>query len=172
MAMAGLSEIRRPVKRFKDLRIGSWNVLSLYSSKSLRWEDGVTEDDVTEDDVTEDDVTEDDVTEDARKLRERNWRNAARNRDSWQKLLKKALAQRGLLCQWWWWWWWFILQDLLSSDRLKCFHCNVRESGFWMLQWIGLNNCEMHLICRVAEFIVKINRFKICTRKYHNMSVF
>ena len=26
-------------------------------------------------------------------------RNAARNRDSWQKLLKKALAQKGLLCQ-------------------------------------------------------------------------
>jgi len=31
---------------------------------------------------------EDGVTEDARKLGERNWRNAARNRDSWQKLLK------------------------------------------------------------------------------------
>jgi len=45
----------------------------------LRWEDG--------------------VTEDARKLWERNWRNAARNRDSWQKLLKKVLAQKGLLCQ-------------------------------------------------------------------------
>ena len=44
----------------------------------LRWEDG--------------------VMEDARKLGERNWRNAARNRDSWQKVLKKALAQRGLLC--------------------------------------------------------------------------
>jgi len=44
----------------------------------LRWEDG--------------------VTEDARKLGERTWRNAARNRDSWQKLLKKALAQKGLLC--------------------------------------------------------------------------
>jgi len=43
----------------------------------LRWEDGVMEDD--------------------RKLGERNWRNAARNRDSWQKLLKKALAQKGLL---------------------------------------------------------------------------
>ena len=28
-----------------------------------------------------------------------NWRNAARTRDSWQKLLKKALAQKGLLCQ-------------------------------------------------------------------------
>jgi len=28
-------------------------------------------------------------------LGERNWRNAARNRDSWQKLLKKALAQKG-----------------------------------------------------------------------------
>ena len=49
----------------------------------LRWEDG--------------------GTEDARKLGESNWRNAARNRDSWQKLLKKALAQKGLLCQWWWW---------------------------------------------------------------------
>jgi len=41
----------------------------------LRWEDG--------------------VTDDARKLGERNWRNAARNRDSWQKLLKKALVQKG-----------------------------------------------------------------------------
>ena len=39
------------------------------------------------------------VKEDARKLGERNWRNAARNRDSWQKLEKKALAQNGLLCQ-------------------------------------------------------------------------
>ena len=45
----------------------------------LRWEDG--------------------VTEDAIKLGERNWRNAARSRDNWQKLLKKALAQKGLLCQ-------------------------------------------------------------------------
>jgi len=36
------------------------------------------------------------VIEDARKLAERNWRNAARNRDSWRKLLKKALAQKGL----------------------------------------------------------------------------
>jgi hypothetical protein len=36
--------------------------------------------------------------DDARKLGERNWRNAARNRDSWQKLLRKALAQKGLLC--------------------------------------------------------------------------
>ena len=43
----------------------------------LRWEDG--------------------VKEDARKLGERNWRNAAR--DSRQKLQKKALAQNGLLCR-------------------------------------------------------------------------
>jgi hypothetical protein len=42
---------------------------------------------------------EDGVMEDARKLRERNWRNAARNRDSWQKLLNKALVQKGLWCQ-------------------------------------------------------------------------
>jgi hypothetical protein len=37
--------------------------------------------------------------EDARKLGDRNWRNEARNRDSRQKLLKKALAEKGLLCQ-------------------------------------------------------------------------
>jgi hypothetical protein len=37
--------------------------------------------------------------EDVRKLGERNWRNAARNRDGWRKLLKKALTQNGLLCQ-------------------------------------------------------------------------
>ena len=46
---------------------------------NLRWEDG--------------------VTDDARKLGERNWKNAARNKDSWRKLLKKAMAQNGLLCQ-------------------------------------------------------------------------
>jgi len=49
------------------------------SRSKLRWEDG--------------------VVEEARKLGERNWRNAARNRDSWQKLLKKGLAQNGLLYQ-------------------------------------------------------------------------
>jgi hypothetical protein len=45
----------------------------------LRWEDG--------------------VREDARKLGERNWRNVARNRDSWRMLEKKAWAENGLLCQ-------------------------------------------------------------------------
>jgi len=45
----------------------------------LRWEDG--------------------VMEDARKLGGRNWGNCARNRDSWQKLLKKAFAQKGTLCR-------------------------------------------------------------------------
>jgi hypothetical protein len=44
----------------------------------LRWQDG--------------------VKEDARKLEERNWRNAARNRDSWQKLQKKALWLRMGCC--------------------------------------------------------------------------
>jgi hypothetical protein len=45
----------------------------------LRWEDG--------------------MMDDARKLGERNSRNAARNRDSWWKFLKKALAQNVPLCQ-------------------------------------------------------------------------
>jgi len=43
----------------------------------LRWEDG--------------------VMDDARKLGEKNWRNAARNKDGWRKLLRKAWAQIGLL---------------------------------------------------------------------------
>jgi len=34
--------------------------------------------------------------ENARKLGgERNWRNGAKNRDCWQKLLRKTLAQKG-----------------------------------------------------------------------------
>ena len=41
---------------------------------------------------------EDGVMEDARKLGERNWRNVARNRDSWQNFLKKTLDQKVLLC--------------------------------------------------------------------------
>jgi hypothetical protein len=49
---------------------------------------------------------EDGVMGDAMKLRERQRRNAARNRDRWRKLLRKALTQSGLLCQWWWWWYW------------------------------------------------------------------
>jgi len=45
----------------------------------LRWEDG--------------------VMEDAKKLGgERNWRNIARNRDSWQKVLKQTLARKGGCC--------------------------------------------------------------------------
>jgi hypothetical protein len=45
----------------------------------LRWEDG--------------------VMDDARTLGERNWRNAARNKDGWRKLLRKARAQIRLLHQ-------------------------------------------------------------------------
>jgi hypothetical protein len=39
----------------------------------LRWEDG--------------------VMDDARKLGEKSWRNVARNKDGWQKLLRKTWAQ-------------------------------------------------------------------------------
>jgi hypothetical protein len=45
----------------------------------LRWEDG--------------------VMDDARTLGERNRRNAAKNKDGWRKLLRKAWAQIGLLRQ-------------------------------------------------------------------------
>jgi hypothetical protein len=27
-----------------------------------------------------------------------------RNRQIWQNLLRKAVAQKGLFCPWWWWW--------------------------------------------------------------------
>ena len=39
------------------------------------------------------------VMDDARKLEEKNWRNAARNKDGWRKLLRKAWAQIGMLRQ-------------------------------------------------------------------------
>jgi hypothetical protein len=39
------------------------------------------------------------VMDDARTLGEKNWRNAARNKDGWRKLLRKAWAQIGLLRQ-------------------------------------------------------------------------
>jgi hypothetical protein len=58
--------------------------------------DGVMGDGVMGDGVMGDGVMGDGVMGDARKSGEkRNWRNGARNRDSWQKLLKKGLAQKG-----------------------------------------------------------------------------
>jgi hypothetical protein len=39
------------------------------------------------------------VMDNARTLGEKNWRNAARNKDDWRKLLRKAWAQIGLLRQ-------------------------------------------------------------------------
>jgi hypothetical protein len=39
------------------------------------------------------------VDKDVKALGERNWKNIARNREIWQKLLRKAMAQKGLLCQ-------------------------------------------------------------------------
>jgi hypothetical protein len=32
-------------------------------------------------------------------LGKRNWKNIARNRQIWQTLLRKAMAQKGLFCQ-------------------------------------------------------------------------
>jgi hypothetical protein len=46
----------------------------------LRWEDG--------------------VTGDAKKMGERHWRSTATNRDGWQRLLRKDLAQSEMLRQW------------------------------------------------------------------------
>jgi hypothetical protein len=45
----------------------------------LRWDDG--------------------VMGDAMKLGERQWRNAARERDTWQNLLREALSQTEMLCK-------------------------------------------------------------------------
>jgi molybdenum-dependent DNA-binding transcriptional regulator ModE len=39
------------------------------------------------------------MMEETRKLVERNRKNVAGKRDSWQKLLEKVLAQKELLCQ-------------------------------------------------------------------------
>jgi hypothetical protein len=42
---------------------------------------------------------EDGEDKDVKALGERNWKNIDRNREIWQKLLRKAVAQEGLLCQ-------------------------------------------------------------------------
>jgi hypothetical protein len=42
---------------------------------------------------------EDVVDKDVKNLEERKWRNVARDREIWQKLVRKAKAQKGLLCQ-------------------------------------------------------------------------
>jgi hypothetical protein len=42
---------------------------------------------------------EDEVDNDVKALGERNWKNLARNRQIWQNLLRKAMAQKGLFCQ-------------------------------------------------------------------------
>jgi hypothetical protein len=43
----------------------------------------------------------DEVDNDVKALGERNWKNIARNWQIWQTLLRKAMAQKGLFCQWW-----------------------------------------------------------------------
>jgi hypothetical protein len=48
----------------------------------LRWEDG--------------------MGNDVKALGEINWKNLARNRQIWKNHLRKAVAQKGLFCQWWW----------------------------------------------------------------------
>jgi hypothetical protein len=60
------------------LKIGSWNVLSLYQPK-LRWRDS--------------------VDQDIRLVGEGNRKNLALNREEWRKLLKKARAHTGLSSQ-------------------------------------------------------------------------
>jgi hypothetical protein len=76
---------RRKGKRLKDLKIGSWNVLSPYTmpegkrgngKPKLRWWST--------------------VNSNIRILGERNWRNLALNGEEWRKLLKKARDHPGL----------------------------------------------------------------------------
>jgi hypothetical protein len=42
---------------------------------------------------------EDRVDKDVKTLVERNWKNLARNRQIWQNLLRKGMAQKGVFCR-------------------------------------------------------------------------
>jgi hypothetical protein len=66
---------QRPAKRILNAKLESTR---RRGRPKLRWEDG--------------------VDKDVKALGERNWKNVARNREIWQKLLRKAMAQKGLLC--------------------------------------------------------------------------
>jgi hypothetical protein len=67
---------RRPAKRILNAKL---ECIRRRGRPKLRWEDG--------------------VDKDVKTLEERNWKNIARNREIWQKLLRKAMAQKGLLCR-------------------------------------------------------------------------
>jgi hypothetical protein len=67
---------QRPARRILNARLEGTR---RRGRPKLRWEDG--------------------VDKDVKALEERNWKNIARNTEMWQKLLRKAMAQKGLLCQ-------------------------------------------------------------------------
>ena len=87
------------------------------------------------------------------KFWEKNWRNAARNRDIRRKLLSKAMAQRGPLC-----YWWCILNFIGNIFKPKL------KSG-WLFEW----SCLEKQICEKGNKIKNIQGnctpdYDICTR--------
>jgi hypothetical protein len=71
-----LMDQQRPAKRILNAKLKGTR---RRGRPKLRWEDG--------------------VDKEVKALGERNWKNIATNREIWQKLLRKAKAQKGLLCQ-------------------------------------------------------------------------
>jgi hypothetical protein len=67
---------QRPAKRILNAKLEGTR---RRGRPKLRWEDG--------------------MDKNVKALGERNLKNIARNREIWQKLLRKAMAQKGLLCQ-------------------------------------------------------------------------
>jgi hypothetical protein len=83
----------RTVKNvFNTKRIGIWKI----GRPKLRWWD--------------------DVIQDVKTLGVKNWRNLTMEKESYQKLPRKARARVVLSSQWWWWW-----------IPLSCFYlCNAK----------------------------------------------
>jgi len=84
------------------------------------------------------------VMENARKLGERNWRNAARNRDSWQKFLKKAWPKRGCCAN--------DEDDMFSAHLQLTVVCILRNSNT-----VSMSECMCVLLSPYNSRTVYVN---------------
>jgi hypothetical protein len=70
-------------------------------------------------------IWEDGLDNDVITLRERRWKNLIRNRQIWQNLISKAVAQKGLFCRL------LLLLSLLLLFHQPC-------SGLFLVSWGGV----------------------------------
>ena len=61
---------------------------------------------------------QEDVMEDLKKLKVKNWKEAAKDRRTWRDLAEKAKPHKGFSAKWWWWWWWLWIRVIGIYDLI------------------------------------------------------